>query len=79
MADSFIRFDIDLDKLTDAMASEVDQKKRQAIIEQANKMLQDDVGYIPLHQQTIVWSMKSNIEVAQYADNYFPLRFVKIK
>ncbi|MBL8700560.1 MAG: ABC transporter substrate-binding protein [Alphaproteobacteria bacterium] len=69
----------EIDKLTDAMAAEVDRAKRQAIIEKANKLLQDDFGYIPLHQQTIVWSMKTNIEVEQYADNFFPLRLVKIK
>jgi peptide/nickel transport system substrate-binding protein len=69
----------EIDKLTDAMAVEVDQKKRQAIIEQANQLLKDDYGYIPLHQQTIVWAMKQNVEVAQYADNFFPLRLVNIK
>ncbi|MFM8679578.1 MAG: ABC transporter substrate-binding protein, partial [Alphaproteobacteria bacterium] len=69
----------EIDKLTDAMASEVDPKKRTAIIEQANQLLKDDFGYIPLHQQTVVWAMKQNVEVAQYADNYFPLRLVNIK
>ncbi len=69
----------EVDKLTDAMASEVDPKKRSAIIEQANQLLKDDFGYIPLHQQTVVWAMKQNVEVAQYADNYFPLRLVNMK
>jgi peptide/nickel transport system substrate-binding protein len=69
----------EIDKLTDAMASEVDPKKRTAIIEQANQLLKDDFGYIPLHQQTVVWAMKQNVEVAQYADNYFPLRLVNMK
>ena len=45
----------------------------------ANQLLKDDYGYIPLHQQTIVWAMKQNVEVAQYADNFFPLRLVNIK
>jgi len=69
----------EIDKLTDAMAVETDQAKRAQIIRQANQLLKDDVGYIPLHQQTVVWAMKQNVEVAQFADNYFPLRFVNMK
>jgi len=69
----------EIDKLTDAMAVETDQAKRGAIIGQANQLLKDDVGYVPLHQQTVVWAMKQTIEVKQYADNYFPLRFVTVK
>ena len=69
----------EIDKLTDAMAAETDQAKRAQIIRQANQLLKDDVGYIPLHQQTVVWAMKQNVEVAQFADNYFPLRFVNMK
>jgi peptide/nickel transport system substrate-binding protein len=69
----------EIDKLTDAMAVETDQAKRGAIIGQANQLLKDDVGYVPLHQQTVAWAMKQTIEVKQYADNYFPLRFVTVK
>lgn len=69
----------EIDKLTDAMAAETDQAKRGEIIKQANQLLKDDFGYIPLHQQTVVWAMKQNVEVAQFADNYFPLRFVNVK
>jgi len=69
----------DIDQLTDAMAVETDQTKRAAIIAEANQKLKDDFGYIPLHQQTIVWAMKQNVEVAQYADNFFPLRLVNVK
>jgi peptide/nickel transport system substrate-binding protein len=42
-------------------------------------ILQKDFGYIPLHQQVIAWAAKSNIELVQMADNYFPLRFVRVK
>ena len=69
----------EVDKLTDLVASETDPAKRQAMISQAFKHLADDFGYIPLHQQTIVWAMKQNIDVVQMADNYFPLRLVTVK
>jgi peptide/nickel transport system substrate-binding protein len=61
------------------VASESDAAKRQQYISQAFKQLADDFGYIPLHQQTIVWAMKQNIDVVQMADNYFPLRLVTVK
>ena len=35
--------------------------------------------HIPLHQQVIAWAAKANIDLVQLADNYFPLRFVRVK
>ncbi|MBL8831600.1 MAG: ABC transporter substrate-binding protein [Rhodospirillales bacterium] len=69
----------EVDKLTDLVSVETDPAKRQEMIGRAFKHLADDFGYIPLHQQTIVWAMKQNIDVVQMADNYFPLRLVNIK
>jgi peptide/nickel transport system substrate-binding protein len=68
-----------IDALTDQMAVETDPAKRTAMIHQAVDILQKDFGYIPLHQQVIAWAAKSNIELVQMADNYFPLRFVRVK
>jgi len=68
-----------IDELTSQMAVETDPAKRLAMIHQAVDILQADFGYIPLHQQVIAWAAKSNIELAQMADNYFPLRFVRVK
>jgi peptide/nickel transport system substrate-binding protein len=58
---------------------ETDQAKRQDMINQSIKILQDDVAYIPLHQQVIVWAVKKGVEVAQLADNNFPYRFIRVK
>jgi peptide/nickel transport system substrate-binding protein len=41
--------------------------------------VQQDVGYIPLHQQVLAWAARSNIELVQLADDYFPLRFVRVR
>jgi len=38
----------------------------------------DEVGHIPLHQQVVVWAARSNIALQQMADNYFPLRYVRV-
>jgi peptide/nickel transport system substrate-binding protein len=68
----------EVNRLTDVVASETDPAKRQAAIAQAMKILAADFGYIPLHQQTIVWAMRRNVEAAQLADNFFPLRLVRV-
>jgi peptide/nickel transport system substrate-binding protein len=65
--------------LTDLVASESDKAKRQEMISRAFRHLADDFGYIPLHQQTIVWAMKQNIDVVQPADNFFYMRQVNIR
>ena len=58
---------------------ETDQKKRQALISNALGIIKDQYLYIPLHQQVVVWAARSNVDVAQMADNFFPLRFVTVK
>jgi peptide/nickel transport system substrate-binding protein len=66
------------DTLVDQIAVETDAAKRQALISQASKLLQEDVAYIPLHQQQIVWAARQGVEVPQTADNYIQLRLVRM-
>jgi len=68
-----------VDELTKAIATETDVKKRNAMIAEAMKIHQDDVGHIPLHQQALAWAMKRNVDVVQLADNYMPLKWVNVK
>ncbi|MBN9560043.1 MAG: ABC transporter substrate-binding protein [Alphaproteobacteria bacterium] len=68
-----------MDDLIASIGVEADPAKRDAMIHQATAILQKDFGYIPLHQQMIAWAARKNIELVQMADNYFPLRFVKVK
>ncbi|TCZ65881.1 ABC transporter substrate-binding protein [Roseicella aquatilis] len=67
-----------LDSLIGQIAVETDAAKRQQQISQASRILQEDVAYIPLHQQQIVWAARQGYEVAQTADNYFQLRHVRV-
>ena len=69
----------EFDKVLDAMAVEVDPAKRQTLITAASKIVHDEAAFIPLHQQTVVWAAKSNIDLVQLADNTFPLRYVMVK
>jgi peptide/nickel transport system substrate-binding protein len=68
-----------IDSLTDRMAVETDQAKRTQMIGEAVGIMQKEFAYIPLHQQVIAWAAKANIDLVQLADNYFPLRFVRVK
>jgi peptide/nickel transport system substrate-binding protein len=68
-----------LDELTAAIASETDQKKRNAMIHEANKLHLDDIGHIPLHQQALNWAAKKNIDLVQWPDNGMMWRYVTVK
>ncbi len=68
-----------VDDLINKIAVELDNTKRLAMIDDAIKTIQGDIGTIPLHQQTIVWAAKNNIQLTQPADNYFPMRWVTVK
>jgi peptide/nickel transport system substrate-binding protein len=67
-----------LDNLIEKIGVETDMRRRASMIDQAIETLQKDVPAVPLHQQVIVWGTKSNIELAQPADDFFPYRFVRV-
>ena len=67
-----------VDELTAAVASETDQKKRNDMIREAMKIHQDDIGHLPLHQQTLNWGAKKNVNVVQWPDNGMPWRYVSV-
>ncbi|WP_426959057.1 ABC transporter substrate-binding protein [Muricoccus radiodurans] len=68
----------EFDRIVDQIAVETNPARRQELINQANRIHIEDVGHIPLHQQTVVWAARSNITLQQMADNYFPLRYVRV-
>jgi peptide/nickel transport system substrate-binding protein len=65
-----------VDELTGLVESETDPAKRQAMIIEAFRTVQQEVGYVPLHQQPLSWGVKEGVEVTQRADNYLDLRNV---
>ncbi len=67
-----------LDELTLKISSETDQKKRNEMIHEANKLHQDDVGHIPLHQQALNWAAKKNVDLVQWPDNGMMWKYITI-
>ncbi|NNF81028.1 MAG: ABC transporter substrate-binding protein [Rhizobiales bacterium] len=68
-----------INELTAMIQEETDQAKRQAMIDEAFKIHQDEVGHIPLHQQPLSWGVSDKVEVVQRPDNAFDLRYAVVK
>ncbi len=68
-----------VDELTEKVGSETDMKKRTAMIHEAIKIHQDDVGHIPLHQQALNWGAKKNIQLVQWPDNGMMWKYITVK
>jgi peptide/nickel transport system substrate-binding protein len=68
-----------VDELTEKVGSETDMKKRNAMIHEAIKIHQDDVGHIPLHQQALNWGAKKSIQLVQWPDNGMMWKYITVK
>jgi peptide/nickel transport system substrate-binding protein len=69
----------ELDKLTVAIQGETDKKKRDDMIKQAFKIHHDDVGHLPLHQQSLAWGLSKKVNLVQLADNFMPFKWITIQ
>ena len=67
-----------VDALLPMIQSEIDDTKRQAMLDEVTKILQDEVAYVPMYVQPLVWGTRSNIELTQRPDNFFILRWVTV-
>lgn len=69
----------ELDKITRAVQSETDKAKRTAMIRQAFQIHQDEIGHIPLHQQSLAWGVNKKVNVVQRGDNYLDFKWITVK
>ncbi len=58
-----------VDELAKKLLVENDVAKRDDLIAQAFRIIHDEVGLIPLHQQSLAWGISKKIKIAQRADN----------
>jgi peptide/nickel transport system substrate-binding protein len=70
--------DAKLDQLIDAMKTEMDAKKRDAMIQEALTRVRDEAFYVPLHHQLRPWAMKKNVSTLHRADDRPEARFARI-
>jgi peptide/nickel transport system substrate-binding protein len=67
-----------VDVLLPQIQKEINPDARQAMIDEVVKITQDEVAYIPLYTQPLIWAAKDNIDLTQRADNFFLLRWVTV-
>lgn len=67
-----------IDELLPMIQSEIDDNKRQAMLDESTKILQDETAYVPLYVQPLVWGTQANIDLVQRPDNFFILRWVTV-
>lgn len=70
--------DAELDRLIDAMKTEMDTPRRNAMIRSAFLKLHDGAYLIPLHRQKLPWAMRSRVQVVHTPWNALNLRWVRM-
>jgi peptide/nickel transport system substrate-binding protein len=68
-----------VDRLTDAMKTEVDVAKRNTMIREALSRIRDEVLLIPIHHQMRPWVMKSNVTTLHRSDDRPEARFTSVR
>lgn len=67
-----------IDALLEPIQQEIDEAARQAMLDEVAGILQEDVAYVPLYTEPLIWAMKESIDVVQRPDNFFMLRWVSV-
>lgn len=67
-----------LDQLIDAMKTEMDLKKREALVREALVAVRDQHLYVPLHYQLRPWAMKKNVSTIHRANDAPESRFARV-
>jgi peptide/nickel transport system substrate-binding protein len=71
--------DATVDKLVDAMKTETDVAKRNALIHDALMRTRDELLVIPLHHQMRPWAMKAGVTTVHRSDDRPEVRFTTVK
>ena len=67
-----------VDELLPQIQSEIDEGKRQAMLDETAAILQDEVAYVPMYVQPLIWGAQANVDLTQRPDNFFILRWVTV-
>lgn len=65
-----------VDELLPMVQSEVDETARQAQLDEITSIYQDEVAYVPLYSQPILWGVRDGVSLSPRSDNFFILRWV---
>jgi peptide/nickel transport system substrate-binding protein len=65
------------DALIDAVYSEVMSYVHDAQLEEVLRLVRDDIVYLPLHYQVIVWAMRAELDLPIFPFNYPQFRYAR--
>ncbi|MEL7116546.1 MAG: ABC transporter substrate-binding protein [Pseudomonadota bacterium] len=65
-----------IDELLPMIQSEIDETKRQAMIDEVTALYQGEHAYVTMYVQPLVWGVRDGVELTQRPDNFFILRWV---
>jgi peptide/nickel transport system substrate-binding protein len=71
--------DAKMDALIDEAKVEMDGAKRQGLIDEALKILRDNVYLIPIHRRMAPWASRANVELVVRPDSWVEVNWVNIK
>lgn len=66
-----------LDEAIQAAAVEMDPEARNQQMAAMYKMIKDDMAYVPVHHQVLVYAMQTGVEAPVRPDNWLEIRWVK--
>jgi peptide/nickel transport system substrate-binding protein len=66
-----------VDALIASAGSQADPEKRRAEMRNALRLHADDVGHVPLYQQSLLWGVANRVRMVQLPDGVLQLRWVQ--
>ena len=67
-----------VDELAKQIVVETDTTKRDELIQQAYRIMLDETSHIPLHQQSLAWGKRKNLDITQRADDQVLFYWAKL-
>ncbi len=68
----------EVDALVPQIQREIDPAKRQQMLDEIALTVRNDVVYVPLHIQPLLWGSKDTVDLTQRADNFLMLRWITV-
>ena len=70
--------DPELDRMIRAARDEIDRPRRAALLRDAWQRAREEIAYVPMYHQVLVWAMRRNVDTVQRPDNQFEIRWTRV-
>jgi peptide/nickel transport system substrate-binding protein len=68
----------EVDRMIRAARDETDLRRREEMMRAAWHRLTEDMIYIPMYNQVLVWAMRRNVDAVLRPDNWFEIRWARV-